>query len=202
MKLCEMCRPGEECWKVVRQKITETNTIKTLILLLLKDDEKQHAPSQESSNKKGTLLDEDAASCSENKQDKDDSTKRKRAFDEAAFTNKAIILDVLYAISNLDSFENEMEIGEMGEKIIKAGGCVVCCLLINKCIKEKESEEQSNEKDKDQNRIEGAKEDDTKPHQLIKVDLKTKAKVDIIRASVSLLSSMAFVEGIVNNSST
>lgn len=157
MKLCEMCRKGEESWQVVRQKIADSNAIKNLVLLLLRKDEELNSAS---------------------------------SVEEAAFSNKAIVLDVLYALSNLDSFENEVESGEMGERIIKAGGCVVSCALINRCAAEAQ-QNRSPSTDDESNIAEGGE----KPHQLMKKDLRTKTRIEVIRSAISLLSSMAFVAG-------
>jgi hypothetical protein len=149
MKLCEMCRRGEESWVMVRRKVADSLTMKSLVLLLLrKDDDYQPKPSSSS----------EAALP---------------GVDEAAFTNKAIVLDVLYALSNLDSFENEVETGDMGERVIKAGGCVITCALINRLAAEQQQQQAAGD-----------------------VDARTtKARVEVIRAAVSLLSSMSFVTG-------
>jgi len=96
MKLCELCEKGEECLRVVREKVIQTNTIKTLVLLLLKSGDEEESERE----KKG------------GGEDKGEKVGEKKAgFDESAFTNKAIVLDVLYALSNLDSFESDVESG-------------------------------------------------------------------------------------------
>jgi hypothetical protein len=150
MKLCEMCRRGEESWVMVRRKVADSLTMKSLVLLLLRKDDDYNQPKPSSS---------EAALP---------------GVDEAAFTNKAIVLDVLYALSNLDSFENEVETGDMGERVIKAGGCVITCALINRLAAEQQQQQQA------------AGDVDART---------TKARVEVIRAAVSLLSSMSFVTG-------
>ena len=96
MKLCELCEKGEECLRVVREQVIQTNTIKTLVLLLLKSGDEEESERE----KKG------------GGEDKGEKVGEKKAgFDESAFTNKAIVLDVLYALSNLDSFESDVDSG-------------------------------------------------------------------------------------------
>ena len=64
-------------------------------------------------------------------------------------------------------------VGEMTDRIIKAGGCVVCCMLIRKMAASPELQAGH-----------------PVPPALLK---EAKAGLDVIRASVSLLSSMAYV---------
>ena len=160
MKLCEMCRRGEESWAMVRRKVADSNTMKNLVLLLLrKDDDNPTKPAAASAST--TTSDGPAALP---------------GVDEAAFTNKAMVLDVLYALSNLDSFENEVDAGDMGERVIKAGGCVITCALLNRLAAEQQQQQQQ-------------------PALGAEHDARTKARVEVIRAAVGLLSSMAFVTG-------
>lgn len=151
MKLCETLRRGEESWQVVRRKVVESNIVKSLVLLLLRKDDEEPA---------GTTLPSITSSP-----------------DEAAFTNKAIVLDVLYALSNLDTFENETETGDMGERIIKAGGCVISCALINRCATEVQQQQGQSTSSDSIN------------------DSRAKTMIEVIRAAVSLLSSMVFASG-------
>lgn len=161
MKLCEMCRRGEESWAMVRRKVADSNTMKNLVLLLLrKDDDNPTKPASAST----TTSDGPAALP---------------GVDEAAFTNKAMVLDVLYALSNLDSFENEVDAGDMGERVIKAGGCVITCALLNRLAAEQQQQQQQPI--------------DAATAAAAEHDARTKARVEVIRAAVGLLSSMAFV---------
>jgi hypothetical protein len=63
----------------------------------------------------------------------------------------------------------------MGERVIKAGGCVITCALLNRLAAEQQQQQQQPV---------GAEH-----------DARTKARVEVIRAAVGLLSSMAFVTG-------
>jgi hypothetical protein len=158
MKLCEMCRRGEESWAMVRRKVADSNTMKNLVLLLLrKDDDNPAKPAAAPTTTTG------------------DGPGALPGVDEAAFTNKAMVLDVPYALSNLDSFENEVDAGDMGERVIKAGGCVITCALLNRLAAEQQQQQQ--------------------PALGAEHDARTKARVEVIRAAVGLLSSMAFVTG-------
>lgn len=137
---------------MVRRKVADSNTMKNLVLLLLrKDDDNPAQPAASTTTGDGPAA--------------------LPGVDEAAFTNKAMVLDVLYALSNLDSFENEVDTGDMGERVIKAGGCVITCALLNRLAAEQQP-------------VTGAEH-----------DARTKARVEVIRAAVGLLSSMAFVSG-------
>ncbi len=141
---------------MVRRKVADSNTMKNLVLLLLrKDDDNPTKPAATTSDGPAAAL---------------------PGVDEAAFTNKAMVLDVLYALSNLDSFENEVDAGDMGERVIKAGGCVITCALLNRLAAEQQQQQQQ-------------------PALGAEHDARTKARVEVIRAAVGLLSSMAFVTG-------
>ena len=143
---------------MVRRKVADSNTMKNLVLLLLrKDDDNSTKPAATTSDGPAAAL---------------------PGVDEAAFTNKAMVLDVLYALSNLDSFENEVDAGDMGERVIKAGGCVITCALLNRLAAEQQQQQQQQQ-----------------PALGAEHDARTKARVEVIRAAVGLLSSMAFVTG-------
>jgi hypothetical protein len=144
---------------MVRRKVADSNTMKNLVLLLLRKDD-------DNPTKRASTTSDGPAALP--------------GVDEAAFTNKAMVLDVLYALSNLDSFENEVDAGDMGERVIKAGGCVITCALLNRLAAEQQQQQQPI---------------DAATAAAAEHDARTKARVEVIRAAVGLLSSMAFVTG-------
>eukprot|EP01090_Pellita_catalonica_P021471 TRINITY_DN8048_c0_g1_i1.p1 TRINITY_DN8048_c0_g1~~TRINITY_DN8048_c0_g1_i1.p1 ORF type:complete len:684 (+),score=120.95 TRINITY_DN8048_c0_g1_i1:1649-3700(+) len=109
LKLCEHCRDiNDECTIAIKKKALDTNIVKDLMLLLLNyaHQQKQQTPSS--------------------KEEEAESTNQKYLF-----TNQSLILQVFYALSNLDSFEKEALVGELGEKIIRQGGAVMTVKLLN-----------------------------------------------------------------------
>jgi len=220
MKMCEICRSGDEAWHAIIKKVIETNTIRTLVRLLLKKspsradsgsktgDDKNNSDencndNEAEKNNEATNNENDNDSNNTNTNDPGNKGKEKENTEEAPsqiqhnekedlvkgrlqqqaeesfLTNKSMILDVLYQLSNLDNEENESDTGEIGDKIIKAGGCLVCARLVDEMIASPSLSACSVE-----NNTKG----------MVKLDT-TRGNncVQVIRASVTLLSSMAFV---------
>ncbi|KAL6079405.1 MYND finger domain containing protein [Balamuthia mandrillaris] len=152
MKICEACaNQSEDCWKVLRDRVTKSNVVKNLIMLLMRK------ASEGSGEKAG---------------EREGSTKKEeQGFDEALLATKTLVLDLLYALSHSDSFENVVKEGKMGSIIIRSGGCIVCCKLIQDIA----------------SRLANTSEDAPLTRSM-------KTQVEVVRAGVSLLSSMAFVE--------
>jgi len=169
MKLCEVCRRGEESWRMVHRKVIESNTVRGLVLLL-----RQHR--------------------------KEEEEEEEEDLDDAAFSNKAIVLDVLYALSNLDSFENEVDSGEVSDRIIKAGGCLIACNLIHQLANQATdasfaASSQEEKKEEEKHHHDEKKEEVIAKTslQLERMDLRAKSRVEVIRSAISLISSMSFV---------